>query len=635
MAITFVFHVFFIQIAFTAVATITYSCLSNLSCGCSVNSAILSKIIGGEQADIDSWGWIVSIRIGNSHVCGGSLISSTLILTAAHCLMSIKSLASLNINAGSTYLSIIHQQRKVSQIYIHQYYDSNTFVNDIAIIRLSSPINMNDRSIALICLPSTKTIYYPPTDTTVVAIGWGVLSSGNKVPSDSLQQVTLKTLSKTSINCRTVIHNNTIQFCSGVPGGGKDTCQGDSGGPLMIFSKDQWILVGITSYGISCALADYPGVYTRVSYYIDWISCFLTNNITCIENTTLKQYSLSSMGSTIFYKNILIVFILFLLFLFGIFDATISITYTCSHYATCGCSKRSTIILSKIIDGEPVTISHSWGWMASLRRNDIHHCGASLISPSYVITAAHCVNDIPSLSRLSLNFDITNLSNIGELRNVTKMYVHPLYDQRLYINDLAILRLHKPIDLINSNMSVICLPTKTEFNLEQAEYPPIGSSLIAIGWGTTNPFIRIPSPTLQQVIVQAIARTDSSCLNTINDDVVQFCAGVPEGGKDTCQGDSGGPLMLFKNGRWQLIGITSYGAICASPGFAGVYTRIAYYDSYIREIIQSDDTLKSNIKKLELENESRSSTKNLYKESMIQLCFICVFITYRKLFYQN
>ncbi|CAF3433076.1 unnamed protein product [Rotaria sp. Silwood1] len=318
MAITFVFHVFFIQIAFTAVATITYSCLPNLSCGCSVNSAILSKIIGGEQADIDSWGWIVSIRIGNSHVCGGSLISSTLILTAAHCLMSIKSLASLNINAGSTYLSIIHQQRKVSQIYIHQYYDSNTFVNDIAIIRLSSPINMNDRSIALICLPSAKTIYYPPTDTTVVAIGWGVLSSGNKVPSDSLQQVTLKTLSKTSINCRTVIHNNTIQFCSGVPGGGKDTCQGDSGGPLMIFSKGQWILVGITSYGISCALADYPGVYTRVSYYIDWISCFLTNNITCIENTTLKQYSLSSMGSTIFYKNILIVFICLVIFKLGL-----------------------------------------------------------------------------------------------------------------------------------------------------------------------------------------------------------------------------------------------------------------------------------------------------------------------------
>ncbi|CAF2847435.1 unnamed protein product [Rotaria sp. Silwood2] len=173
----------------------------------------------------------------------------------------------------------------------------------------SPPVNINDRSIALICLPLTKTIEYPPKDASVVAIGWGVLASGDQAPSNALQQVTLKTISKTNINCRKAIHNSTIQFCSAVQGGGKDTCQGDSGGPLMIFSNGQWILVGITSYGISCALADYPGVYTRVSYYIDWISCFIANNITCIENTTLKQYSLLSAGSSIFYKNILIVFI--------------------------------------------------------------------------------------------------------------------------------------------------------------------------------------------------------------------------------------------------------------------------------------------------------------------------------------
>ncbi|CAF0976746.1 unnamed protein product [Rotaria sordida] len=315
---SFILHLFFIQVGFTAVTTITYSCLSNSTCGCSVKPAILTKIVGGEQANTDTWGWVVSIRIGNSHVCGGSLISSTLILTAAHCLISLKSLANLNINAGSNYLSIIDQRRTVSKIYIHKYYDENTLVHDIAIIRLSSPINMNDQSIALICLPSTKTIDYPPTDATVVAIGWGVLSSGNNIPSNSLQQVTLKTISKTTMNCRRTIHDDNAQFCSGVRGGGKDTCQGDSGGPLMIFSNGRWILVGITSYGISCALANYPGVYTRVSYYIDWISCFLTNDISCIENTTLKQASLLSMGLSIYYKNILIVFLCFVILKLGL-----------------------------------------------------------------------------------------------------------------------------------------------------------------------------------------------------------------------------------------------------------------------------------------------------------------------------
>src|SRR4051794_32212968 len=91
----------------------------------------------------------------------------------------------------------------------------------------------------------------------------------------------------------------------------KDTCQGDSGGPLMMFSNGQWILVGITSYGTGCALADYPGVYTRVSYYKNWISCFLTDNITCIENSDFRQDSSSSKGSSIFFKNILLFFLCF------------------------------------------------------------------------------------------------------------------------------------------------------------------------------------------------------------------------------------------------------------------------------------------------------------------------------------
>jgi secreted trypsin-like serine protease len=90
-----------------------------------------------------------------------------------------------------------------------------------------------------------------------------------------------------------------------------DTCQGDSGGPLMMFSNNQWILIGITSYGTGCALADYPGIYTRVSYYIDWINCFIINNTSCIENMIFKQHSFSSIGSSILYKNIFVVFVCF------------------------------------------------------------------------------------------------------------------------------------------------------------------------------------------------------------------------------------------------------------------------------------------------------------------------------------
>jgi secreted trypsin-like serine protease len=76
-----------------------------------------------------------------------------------------------------------------------------------------------------------------------------------------------------------------------------------------MFSNNQWILVGITSYGTGCALADYPGVYARVSYYVDWISCFITNNTACIEKTSYRQYLFSSARLSIFYKNITVFFL--------------------------------------------------------------------------------------------------------------------------------------------------------------------------------------------------------------------------------------------------------------------------------------------------------------------------------------
>ncbi len=221
MAMTFFLFFIFIQVGLVVAANVKYSCSLNETCGCSWNSAVLSRIVGGEPAKKDTWGWAVSICKGNNHICGGSLISSTLVLTAAHCLISIKSISSLRINVGSKYLSTIGQQRNVSNIYIHQDYDANSFMNDIAMIRLASSINMTDHSIAVICLPSIVNTEYPPTGDNVVAIGWGVLLSDDKTPSDILQQVTLDVISNSAVSCRNTVHNSDNQFCAGVQGGGK------------------------------------------------------------------------------------------------------------------------------------------------------------------------------------------------------------------------------------------------------------------------------------------------------------------------------------------------------------------------------------------------------------------------------
>lgn len=219
---TFCLRLIFIYAGITVVSSETYRCLLNSTCGCSKNAAVVSRIVGGEEVKKDSWGWAVSIRNRNNHICGGSLISSTLVLTAAHCLISIKSLANLHVNVGSKYLSIIRQQRAVSKIYIHRNYDSNTFIHDIAMIQLESSINMTDPSIALVCLSRVSaTQEYPSTLDSVVAIGWGVLDSEGKTPSDTLRQITLKVISNSIENCQRSINNRSIQLCAGVQGGGK------------------------------------------------------------------------------------------------------------------------------------------------------------------------------------------------------------------------------------------------------------------------------------------------------------------------------------------------------------------------------------------------------------------------------
>ncbi|CAF0982411.1 unnamed protein product [Adineta steineri] len=256
----------------------TYECNINATCGCSSSSTILTRIIGGENAVERSWGWIVSIRKRQSHFCGGSIFSSSFIITAAHCVHDITSLSDITILAGSSTLTPsssnkFYQIRSIFQITIHpSYATTDTYENDIALIRLSTPLDMTNGYIKPICLP-TGTNSEPSDNIDIIAVGWGVTSTSQDISSQNLQQVTIKSIKSTSKDCLKIIDNSQVQFCAGIlTTGGKDTCQGDSGGPLVAFVNGLWQLDGITSYGYGCALPGYPGVYTRVSFYIPWIT---------------------------------------------------------------------------------------------------------------------------------------------------------------------------------------------------------------------------------------------------------------------------------------------------------------------------------------------------------------------------
>ncbi|CAM4881126.1 unnamed protein product [Rotaria socialis] len=253
-----------------------YSCNSSVSCGCSKNSATVTRIVGGQDAASATWGWAVSLRIGTGNLCGGSIITSSWVITAAHCIIS-QTPSQYTIYAGSTTRWVGTQTRTASNIFVHPSYNSATYINDIALLKLSSPLSMTDPYVSSICMPlvSQATLSageWPPVGTNVVAVGWGTLSQGGSLPT-TLRQVTVQTVAYQAPTCTPTMINWAVQLCAGVSGGGKDTCQGDSGGPLMMFSSsNQWVLIGVTSSGRGCADAAYSGMYTRVAAFQDWIN---------------------------------------------------------------------------------------------------------------------------------------------------------------------------------------------------------------------------------------------------------------------------------------------------------------------------------------------------------------------------
>jgi hypothetical protein len=228
-----------------------------------------ARIVGGSTAESGRYPFMVGLywgtMNGNKPVCGGTLITPNIVVTAAHCVYSVTRLdidrQSLGDDSGVKSYQIKWENKR-----IHPDYDSNTNNNDIALIQLPS----RHRGTGTAKLHRSGSV--PPV---LTAIGWGLLKSGGDQP-DELMEVDLK-YQPESI-CQEKYGNGvnplTMLCATDV---GKDTCQGDSGGPLFV--KDTSMLVGITSWGFECASNVYPGVYVRVSTFDKWIDDTVCNDL--------------------------------------------------------------------------------------------------------------------------------------------------------------------------------------------------------------------------------------------------------------------------------------------------------------------------------------------------------------------
>ncbi|XP_034521516.1 transmembrane protease serine 4 [Ailuropoda melanoleuca] len=241
------------------------SFLPTPACGESLKAP---RVVGGETASVDSWPWQVSIQYNKQHICGGSILDAHWILTAAHCFRKHHDVSTWKVRAGSDKLGNF-PSLPVASIFLIELNATYPKEKDIALVKLQLPLTFSG-TVRPICLPFFDEELTPATALWV--IGWGFTEQDGGKISDTLRQASVQVIDHTRCNAEDAYQGEVTEqmLCAGIMEGGVDTCQGDSGGPLM-YHSDQWQVVGIVSWGHGCGSPSTPGVYTKVTAYLNWI----------------------------------------------------------------------------------------------------------------------------------------------------------------------------------------------------------------------------------------------------------------------------------------------------------------------------------------------------------------------------
>lgn len=232
------------------------------------------RIVGGMIAREGSWPWQLSLRNDDGVLCGGSILSSQWIITAAHCVEGRLSGSSWSVHAGRFRLNGNEANLQIVQVQNviqHPAYNPSNNDNDVALMQIAGSFTLNDY-VQPVCLGMTM----PAAGTFCYITGWGVTQGTGG--DGYLKQALVPLISRNQCGQWYGGGITNQMICAGYENGGTDACQGDSGGPLVCKINGLYQLIGVTSWGNGCGNARQPGVYAAVPSLANWITNTMANN---------------------------------------------------------------------------------------------------------------------------------------------------------------------------------------------------------------------------------------------------------------------------------------------------------------------------------------------------------------------
>nr|CAD7461459.1 unnamed protein product [Timema tahoe] len=558
----------------------------------------------------------------NDHFCGGSIVNTEWILTAAHCVVNTAP-SSIIVVAATTTLNSGGKSYPVSQVITHwNYLASDSWRNDIALLKLSTRIIFDSFQQPI---PLAKPGQFIPKDTAVRASGWGYISMWGTVNLIDLRMVDLETMSNSY--CQS-LHNSAIypsQICA-YGGTGKGVCNKENGGPLVVDGT----LVGIFSWGQPCSAADCP--HARSAVIVGWggvvgtpphhRSCSQVPGsvqaTACIAAEEVNPHLRGGRVENHLGKTTPVHPTEIRISISPSSAVELNTTSALANYATEAAvpvaqeESNGAVIPaveeSRVVGGKNASVGE-FPYIVSIRRtsNNVHFCGGFIYSPVWVVTAVHCVLG-RVLTDITVVAGATNLNEGGESYGVIRRINHRQYlATDSWRNDISLLRLDRSIIYDSQKINIpLAVPQQTLHH---------GVPVVASGWGYTDS-ARFNRPnTLQTITLQVVSNDYCQAKHTRPIYPIHLCAYGGEGygvcnekpppvhpteirtsispssavelntiralanyATEAGQGDSGGPLVF--GGR--VIGIVSWGDPCAL-GVPDVYVRVSEFIDWINE----------------------------------------------------